>query len=67
VRIGTGVLEVSEVGKALKPLLKTMMEMVIDTQSTARRFNEGMIYRYGTYQDIYYQFDVHAATLVFQK
>lgn len=57
VSIGTGLGLSSDVGRSIKPLIKTLKEISTDTENVAREFNEEMAHRYPG-QKLYFRFNV---------
>lgn len=58
VSIGTGKRLSKDVGRSVRPLLKTLREISMDTENVAREFNEEISYRYPE-RKMYFRFNVH--------
>lgn len=57
VSIGTGIAIPQDVGRSLKPLVKTLKKIAVDTEQVARETKERMQHEYPS-QDIYFRFNV---------
>ena len=57
VSIGTGILNLRDVGATIKPLFETLQDMATDTEVTARDV-KGMLEQRFSNQDIYFRFNV---------
>jgi hypothetical protein len=58
VSVGTGHLISKDVGKAIVPLLATVVAMATDTEKIAKEFEEEMKRQHGNEQKLYFRFNV---------